>query len=142
MNSNKKQTYFVGGHPMGNTIHITECERINPNTQKLLKFKKGTCDICNRSKSQTFTKEMTRGEDFMIKKMRKLQYSTMSNSAWCDLNNKGDILKFHDMCLNLNCKCQKQITFTPNQLQLEGAGFINNIEKTIKGSQKSMGFFS
>ena len=27
------------------------------------------------------------------------------------------------MCPNPKCKCQKQITFTPNQFQLEGGGF-------------------
>ena len=39
--------------------------------------------------------------------------SPMSNSAWCDLNSRGDLLKLHDLCHNPKCKCQKQITFTP-----------------------------
>ena len=41
----------------------------------------------------------------------------MSNSAWCDLNNKGDVLGLHDMCPNIKCICLKQGTFTSNQLQ-------------------------
>ena len=32
------------------------------------------------------------------------------------------------MCHNPECKCQKQITFSPNQFQLEGAGFKNTIK--------------
>ena len=37
------------------------------------------------------------------------------------------------MCHNPKCKCQKQIIFSPNQFQLEGAGF--KMKKMIKGSQ-------
>ena len=37
------------------------------------------------------------------------------------------------MCHNPKCKCQKQITFTPKQFQLEGAGFKNTMKnKDIK----------
>ena len=39
----------------------------------------------------------------------------MSNSAWCDLNNKGDLLKLPDKCRNPKCNCQKITTFTPHQ---------------------------
>ena len=39
----------------------------------------------------------------------------MSNLTWCDLNNKGNLLKLQDMCLTRGSKYQKQITFTPNQ---------------------------
>ena len=39
------------------------------------------------------------------------------------------------MCHNPKCKCQKQITFSPNQFQLEGAGFKNTMKKLFKGSQ-------
>ena len=39
------------------------------------------------------------------------------------------------MCHNPKCKCQKQITFSPNQFQLEGAGFKNTMKKIFKGSQ-------
>ena len=46
----------------------------------------------------------------------------MSNIAWCDLNSKN-ILILHDYCPNPKCKCQKQITFTPEQFQMEGSGF-------------------
>ena len=40
---------------------------------------------------------MTKREDFYKKgKCKNEHYSTMSNSAWCDLIIKGDILKLHD----------------------------------------------
>ena len=39
------------------------------------------------------------------------------------------------MCHNPKCKCQKQITFSPKQFQLEGAGFKNTMEKLFTGSQ-------
>ena len=47
--------------------------------------------------------------------------SPMSNSAWCALNNGGDILKLHDMSSNSKCNSQKQRTFLPTQFQLEGS---------------------
>ena len=34
----------------------------------------------------------------------------MSNSAWCDLNSKGRILKLHDKCRYPEKNCQKIIT--------------------------------
>ena len=71
---------------------------------------------------------MTRGEDFMEEgKCKRNPCSALSNTAWCDLNSKGDLLKMHDHCSNPKRKCQKQITFTPRQFQLEGAGFKNTI---------------
>ena len=59
----------------------------------------------------------------------------MSNSAWCDLNKNCTVLMLHDMCHNPKCKCQKQITFSPNQFQLEGSGFKITMKKKFKGSQ-------
>ena len=40
--------------------------------------------------------------------------SPMSFTAWCDSNSEGDSSKCYDFCPNPNCKCQKQITLTPN----------------------------
>ena len=60
----------------------------------------------------------------------------MSNSAWCDLNKNCTVLKLHDMCHNPKCKCQKQMTFTPKQFQLEGNGFENTMKKIFKGTEK------
>ena len=65
----------------------------------------------------------------------------MSNSACCDLYKNCTVLKLHDMCHNSNCKCQKQITFSPNQFQLEGAGFKNTMKKVFKGSQTAWNKF-
>ena len=45
------------------------------------------------------------------------------------------------MCHNPKCKCQKQITFSPNQFQLEGAGFKNTMKKIFKGSQTAWNKF-
>ena len=39
------------------------------------------------------------------------------------------------MCHNPKCNCQKQITFSPKQFQLEGAGFKNPMKKMFKVSQ-------
>ena len=58
---------------------------------------------------------MIRGEDFI--KNAKCTHghgSAMSNSAWCGLNKNCTVLKLHDMCHNPKCKCQKQITASPN----------------------------
>ena len=56
----------------------------------------------------------------------------MSDSAWCNLNQKGDILELHDICHNPKRKCQKQVTFTPRQFKMEGAGFKNTMEKNLR----------
>ena len=85
---------------------------------------------------------MTRGQDFI--KNAKCSHghrSAMSNSARCDLNKNCTVLKLHDMCHNPKCKCQKQITFSPNQFQLEGAGFKNTMKKIFKGSQTAWNKF-
>ena len=65
----------------------------------------------------------------------------MSNSAWCDLNKNFTVSKLHDMCHNPKCNCQKQITFIPKQLQLEGNGFKNTMKKIFKGSQTAWNRF-
>ena len=65
----------------------------------------------------------------------------MSNSAWCGLNKKCTVLKLHDMCHNPKSKCQKQITFSPNQFQLEGAGFKITMKKIFKSSQTASNRF-
>ena len=85
---------------------------------------------------------MTRGEDF-IKNANCTHghRSALSNSAGCDLNKNCTLLKLHDMCHNRKCKCQKMNTFSPNQFQLEGAGFKNTMKKIYKGSQTAWNKF-
>ena len=45
------------------------------------------------------------------------------------------------MCHNPKCKCQKQITFSPNPFQLEGAGLIKTMKKIFRGSQTAWNKF-
>ena len=76
---------------------------------------------------------MTSGQHFIKKaKCTHGHRSAMSNSARCDLNKKCTVLKLHDMCHNPKCKCQKQITFSPKQFHLEGAGFKKTIKKYLQ----------
>ena len=85
---------------------------------------------------------MTRGEDFIKKgKCGKNQCSYMSNSAWTDLNSKGNILKLHDKCPNSKCGCQKIITFTPHQYMFEGGSIKNTQQKIFKGTQTAWNKF-
>ena len=58
------------------------------------------------------------------------------NSAWCDLNKNCTVLKLHDMCHNPKCKCQKQITFTPKQFQLQGGSIKSKLQKIFRGTKK------
>ena len=67
---------------------------------------------------------------------KKNHCSSTSRSARCDLKNKGDILKIHGCYSNPRCKCQKQFTFTPQQFQMEGAGFENTMKKKLKELRK------
>ena len=59
----------------------------------------------------------------------------MSNSAWCDLNKNFNVLNLNDIGHKTKCNCQKQITFTPRQFQLEGGSIKNKIQKNFKGTQ-------
>ena len=79
---------------------------------------------------------MTRGQDFI--KSGKCSHghrSAMSNSPWCDLNKNCTVLKLHDMCHNPKCKCQKMITFTPNQFQLEGGSIKSKLKSIFRGTK-------
>ena len=51
-----KKTWCVGGKHMSNSNNITQYEKVNPKTKKLVRVKKGTCSICGRNKSQISTK--------------------------------------------------------------------------------------
>ena len=67
---------------------------------------------------------MKRGEHFIkVENCRNKHSSPISISAWCVLNNKGDILKLHVICHKPKGKRQKQSTFKTRQFQLESAGF-------------------
>ena len=50
------KTYCLGGRHYSDTNNITQYEKINPRTKKLVKIIKGQCDICGRNKSQIYTK--------------------------------------------------------------------------------------
>ena len=50
------KTWCVGGRHYSNTDNITQYEKINPRTKKLIKVIKEKCDVCNRNKSQISTK--------------------------------------------------------------------------------------
>ena len=81
---------------------------------------------------------MTRGEDFIKKgKCSKNHCSSMSNSAWTDLNSKGNILKLHDKCPNPKCGCQKIITFTPHQYMLEGGSIKSKLQKIFRVGKRA-----
>ena len=63
---------------------------------------------------------MTRAESFMEReKCKNIQCSSVTNSAWCGLNKKGNILKLHEKCLNSKRNFQKKKTFTLHQYMLE-----------------------
>ena len=85
---------------------------------------------------------MTEGEDFIKRGRCKNNHcSSMSISAWCDLNKNCTVLKIHDMCHNPKCISQNQITFSPNHFQLEGAVFKKKMKKIFKGSQTAWNKF-
>ena len=85
---------------------------------------------------------MTRGEDFSKKgKSKKKQCSSISNSAWCVLNSKGDILKLHDKCPNPKCNCQKVITFTPHQYMPEGGSNKSKLQNFFRGTKTAWSKF-
>ena len=66
----------------------------------------------------------------------------MSNSAWCDLNKNFTVLQLHDFFHNPKCKCQKMITFTPNQFQLKGGSIKSKLQKIFRGTQTAWNKFN
>ena len=81
---------------------------------------------------------MTKGEGFIKKGKCKNNYCpSMTSSAWCDLNSKGNILKLHDKCPNPKCNCQKTITFTPHQKMLECGSIKSKLQKIFIGTKKT-----
>ena len=81
---------------------------------------------------------MTKGEDFIKRgECSKIHCSSMSNSAWTDLNSKANILKLHNICPNPKCGCQKIITFTPHQYMLEGGSIKSKLQKIFRGTKKA-----
>ena len=50
------KTWCVGGKHYSDTNNITEYEKRNPKTKKLVKIIQRKCAICGRNISQTFTK--------------------------------------------------------------------------------------
>ena len=52
------------------------------------------------------------------------------------MNKICTLLKLHDMCHNPKCKCQKQITFSPKQFQLEGGSIKSKLKSISKGTKK------
>ena len=50
------KTWCVGGRHYSNTNIINQYGNRNPKTKKLVRIIKGTCGICDRDKSQIFTK--------------------------------------------------------------------------------------
>ena len=85
---------------------------------------------------------MTKGEEFMkIGKCKSNHCSSLSNSACCDLNSKGNILKLHDKCPNPKFNCQKIITFRPHQNMLDGESIKSKLQNIFKGTQTAWNKF-
>ena len=82
---------------------------------------------------------MTKGENYIKnRKCKNGRCGILSNSAWCFSAKNCTVLKLHDMCHNPKCNCQKQITFTPKQFQIEGNGFKNTMKKNIQSNRKTV----
>ena len=60
----------------------------------------------------------------------------MSDTVWCELNNRSNLFKLHDKCPNNKCSCQKLTTFTPRQSQMEGAGYKNTMKEILEETEK------
>ena len=85
---------------------------------------------------------MSRAQNFMQKgKCKNNHCSSMSNSAWTDLNSKANMLKLIDKCPNPKCGCQKIITFTPHQYMLEGGSIESKLQKIFRGTKKAWDSF-
>ena len=79
---------------------------------------------------------LSKAESFMKRgKCKDNHCSSMSNSAWFDLNNGGIKLKLHDKCPNPKCNCQKLKTFTTHQYMLESGSIESKLQKIFDWTQ-------
>ena len=85
---------------------------------------------------------MTKEEVFFKRRKSKNNHcSSMSSSAWTDLNSEGNILKLHDKCPKPKGGCQKIVIFTPHQYMLEGGSIKIKLQKFFKGTQTTWNKF-
>ena len=85
---------------------------------------------------------MTREEDFIKKgRCKNEDCSSMSSSAWCDLNKDCKILKLHRKCPNPKGNCQKIITFTTHQHMLQCVSIRGKLQKIFRGTKKAWDSF-
>ena len=85
---------------------------------------------------------MTKGGSFIKKgKCKNNHCSSISSSAWCDLNTEGNILKLHDKSPNPKCDGQKIIIFTPHQCMLEGGSIKSQLQKNFRGTKEAWDSF-
>ena len=77
---------------------------------------------------------MTRGEIFITNaKGTHGHRSTVSSSAWCDLNKNCTVLKLLDMGHNPKSNCQIQNTFTTEEFQLQGRLNKSKLQNFLRG---------
>ena len=48
------KTWRAGGKHYSNTNNITQYEKVNPRTKRLVKIIKGSCSVCGRNKRVRF----------------------------------------------------------------------------------------
>ena len=85
---------------------------------------------------------MTRAENCIKSaKCKHGRRSAMSSSAWFGSIKNCTVLKSHDICHNPKCICQKHITFTPRQFQLQGGSIKSKLQKFFKGTQTAWNKF-
>ena len=142
--SSQKQLYCVGRRHFFNANTINEYEKVNPKTNKVVKFRKRKCDLCGRNKTMKFSKEMTLTACPKFEQKRQCKhgdFSALSKTAWWYLKNKGDLLKLHGKHSNNKCSCQKMTIFTSHQFQMEGSGFRSELQKLFEGTSSARSKF-
>ena len=85
---------------------------------------------------------MTKGEDFFKRRKYKNNHcSSMSNSAWSDINSKSNLIKLDDKCPNPKWNCHKIFTFTPHLFMVEGGSIKSKLQKIFRGTQTAWNKF-
>ena len=124
------KTWCVGGHHYSDTINQNIYEKLIPRTKKL---KKGFVVFVDEIIDIFLLSKWLKEKVFFKKGNCKYgQRSAISNSAWCDLKKSFAVLKLRYMCHSPKCNCQKQLTFSPRQFQMEGNGFKKTMKKDLK----------
>ena len=125
--------WWVGGRYRSERKNPIVYEKVNPETNKMVKVITGFCCVCGSKKTQVFIRYITRGKGFQLRtKCKPGHCSAMLNSAWYELNKIGLIWGRLINVISVSVFVKNKNIFPLRHYQLYGTAFKNKYEKLQK----------